>query len=78
MAVLTDCRIYATILHFINGIANELGRPNCEETGQAGETGSKDRAEFCLDMGKSDCFTQTIIFSLLVAASCSYDRTIDL
>lgn len=57
MAVLTDGRIYAIILHLINGIANELGKPNCEETGQAGETGSKDRAEFCLDMRKSDYFT---------------------
>jgi len=43
MVVLTDGRIYAIILHFINGIANELGKPNCEETGQAGETGSKDK-----------------------------------
>ena len=69
MAVLTDGRIYAITLHLINGIANELGKPKCEETGQAGETGSKDRAEFCLGMGKSDYFTQTIIFRLLVAAS---------
>ena len=57
MAVLTDGRIYAIISHFENGIANELGKPNCEMTGQAGETGSKDRADFCLDMGKSDYFT---------------------
>lgn len=26
MAVLTDGRIYAITLHFINGVANELGK----------------------------------------------------
>ncbi len=43
MIVLIDGWIYAIILHFINDIANELEKPNCEKTGQAKETESKDK-----------------------------------